>query len=97
MATPRARRGIRRIPKLDNEGFLNPTVELSISRSLSITDSRGGVFLKRRREKKKESKKRDGKSTTERDVKSLPDGAVGNGRGCRGSGCQQGKTPAVWI
>lgn len=26
--------------------------------------------------------KRSGKSTAERDVKSLPDGAVGNGRGC---------------
>lgn len=29
-----------------------------------------------------EERKRNGKSTTERDVKSLPDGAVGNGRGC---------------
>lgn len=57
MATPRARRGIRRIPKLHNEGFLNPTVELSISRSSSITDSHCGVFLKRRRGKKRSQRR----------------------------------------
>lgn len=32
--------------------------------------------------KRGKEEKRNGKSTTERDVKSLPDGAVGNGRGC---------------
>lgn len=43
---------------------------------------------------------RDGKSTTEQDAKSLPDGAVGDGKRLQGSGssdCQQRKIPIEWI